>query len=121
VKFHAAMAALHGTIGRCLFAPEKNGQRNSRISARSRAFEARVSKAAFEHGGWIAPADKPISSVAAQMSIQYAAACQCIDGQVLMAQFRPRQAQPSWVDQSDAKGHADSRRGGLGDEGQDYV
>jgi len=87
VKFHAAMAALHGTIDAVSSLQKKYPEKFEEIS-KIMSIEARVSKAAFEHGGWIAPPDKPLSSVAAQMSIQYAAACQCIDGQVLMAQFR---------------------------------
>jgi len=89
-----------------LFSRQKKWPEKFEDISKITSIEARVSKAAFEHGGWIAPADKPISSVAAQMSIQYAAACQCIDGQVLMAQFRhDKLNRPG--DQSDAKGHAD--------------
>ncbi|OQV05323.1 hypothetical protein CLAIMM_10085 [Cladophialophora immunda] len=88
VKLHAAMAGLHGTID-CiaklqrehgpLFAAENLGN--------IAAITTQHAKPAFEHGGWAAPADRPLSSTAAQMSIQYAAAAQLVDREVLMAQF----------------------------------
>ncbi len=88
VKVHAAMAALHGTIdcvGKLeaehpdLFAAE-NLTNIEKITTQH-------SKPAFEHGGWTAPRDKPLSSLGAQMSIQYVAAAQLVDHEVLMAQF----------------------------------
>lgn len=88
VKLHAAMAALHSTID-CienlqnahpdLFRDEKLENIEKIVTQHARA--------AYEHGGWTAPSDKPMSSVAAQMSIQYAAAAQLLDREVLMAQF----------------------------------
>lgn len=87
VKFHAAMAALHGTIDAVSSLQTQHPKKFQDLSKITN-IESRVSRAAFEHGGWIASSDQPLSAVAAQMSIQYAAACQCIDGQVLMAQFR---------------------------------
>ena len=88
MKLHAAMAALHATID-CVeklqkqhperFAEGKLDQIESIVTEHA--------KAAYEHGGWIADPDKPITSLGAQMSIQYAAAAQLVDGEVLMAQF----------------------------------
>jgi aconitate decarboxylase len=88
IKLHAAMAVLHGTID-CIenlqhqhpemFVPE-NLSTIEEITTQH-------SKPAYEHGGWIAPRDKPLGSTAAQMSIQYAAAAQLVDHQVLMAQY----------------------------------
>lgn len=87
VKFHAGMAGLHGTID-CLAALQHaHPERFTDLSQITR-IESTVGKAVFEHGGWKAPAGEPLTAVGAQMSIQYAAACQCLDGQVLMAQFR---------------------------------
>jgi aconitate decarboxylase len=87
VKYHASMAALHGTIDCISFLQAKHPDRFKDITQISH-IASHVSKAAYEHGGWKAPADQPLTPVAAQMSIQYAAACQCLDGQVLMVQFR---------------------------------
>ena len=88
VKLHAAMAALHGTID-CvanlqkahpvLFSDQNLGNIESVVTEHS--------KAAYEHGGWELPRDKPLTSTGAQMSIQYAAAVQLLDGQVLMDQY----------------------------------
>nr|POE72301.1 cis-aconitate decarboxylase [Quercus suber] len=88
VKLHAAMAVLHGTID-CienlqrdhpdLFAADKLSEIDEITTEHA--------SAAYEHGGWIAPEDKPLSSTGAQMSIPYAAAAQLLDGQVLMEQF----------------------------------
>ncbi|EXJ55029.1 uncharacterized protein A1O5_12768 [Cladophialophora psammophila CBS 110553] len=88
VKLHAAMAALHGTID-CI---EKLQREHAQLFAAENlrnieAITTQHSKPAFEHGGWTAPANKPLSSTAAQMSIQYAAAAQLVDHEVLMAQF----------------------------------
>ncbi|KAH0843474.1 hypothetical protein AYO21_07250 [Fonsecaea monophora] len=88
VKLHAAMAGLHGTIDTVaglqrahpeLFAPENLANIVSIVTQHARP--------AFEHGGWIADPTQPLSSVAAQMSIQYAAAAQLVDRQVSMVQF----------------------------------
>ncbi|KXT05549.1 hypothetical protein AC578_3682 [Pseudocercospora eumusae] len=88
VKLHAAMAALHSTID-CVenlqkahpdrFASEKLDEIVS--------VQTKHGKPAYEHGGWIAPPDKPLTSTGAQMSIQYAAAAQLLDREVLMAQY----------------------------------
>jgi aconitate decarboxylase len=88
VKLHAAMAALHGTID-CV---EKLQQEHPDLLSPENLSKIEKmttyhSKPAFEHGGWIAPRNKPLSSTAAQMSIQYAAAAQLVDREVLMAQF----------------------------------
>lgn len=88
VKLHACMAALHGTID-CVANLQKQypdlfaKENLSNIDA----ITTQHSKPAFEHGGWKVPLDEPLSSTAAQMSIQYAASAQLEDGEVLMAQF----------------------------------
>ncbi|KIW96317.1 uncharacterized protein Z519_03386 [Cladophialophora bantiana CBS 173.52] len=88
IKLHAAMAGLHGTIDTVaglqrshpdLFAPHNLTNIVSIVTEHARP--------AFEHGGWIADPAQPLSSVAAQMSIQYATAAQLVDRQVSMAQF----------------------------------
>jgi aconitate decarboxylase len=88
VKLHAAMAALHATIDcvetlqrahRDLFEEKNLGNIDKIVTKHG--------KAAYEHGGWIASPDKPMTSTAAQMSIQYAAAAQLLDREVLMAQY----------------------------------
>jgi aconitate decarboxylase len=88
VKLHAAMAALHGTID-CIEKLQK--QHPDSFSTENLSKIEKVTtqhaKPAFEHGGWIAPRDKPLTSTAAQMSIQYAAAAQLVDHVVLMAQY----------------------------------
>jgi aconitate decarboxylase len=88
VKLHAAMAALHGTID-CIekLQTQHPDLFSSENLSKIEAVTTQHSKPAFEHGGWAAPRDKPLSSTAAQMSIQYAAAAQLVDGEVLMAQF----------------------------------
>ncbi|OAL40030.1 hypothetical protein AYO20_00448 [Fonsecaea nubica] len=88
IKLHAAMAALHGTID-CI---EKLQREHESLFAadnldKIEAITTQHSKPAFEHGGWTAPPDKPLTPTAAQMSIQYAAAAQLVDRTVLMAQF----------------------------------
>ncbi|KAH7071281.1 hypothetical protein BKA63DRAFT_419430 [Paraphoma chrysanthemicola] len=88
VKLHAAMAALHGTID-CIEYLQKN---KPNLFAKENLHNIKHiitqhGKAAYEHGGWIAPVDKSLSATAAQMSIQYAAAAQLVDREVLMAQF----------------------------------
>ena len=88
VKLHAAMAALHGTID-CIEKLQK--QHPDLFSAEKLSEIEKIttqhSKPAFEHGGWTAPRNEPLTSTAAQMSIQYAAAAQLVDHEVLMAQF----------------------------------
>lgn len=88
VKQHAAMGALQSTID-CLEVLQKKHKTLFADQNLSNIDEVKVevSKPAFEHGGFIAPPDKPLSTVAAQMSLQYAAAAQLIDHEVLMAQF----------------------------------
>lgn len=96
VKLHAAMAALHCPID-CMAKlqgehPELFKEENL---GKIKSIQTEISKAAYEHGGWTAPRDKPLSSVGAQMSIQYAVAAQLVDGQVLMEQFgAPRLNRP---------------------------
>ena len=88
VKLHAAMVALHGTID-CV--EKLQGEHPDSFAVKNLSKIEKITtlhgKVAFEHGGWIAPRDKPLSSVAAQMSFQYAAAPQLLDHVVLMAQF----------------------------------
>lgn len=88
VKLHAAMAVLHCPID-CVAALQEEKPDRFRAEDLSRIEHVRVevSKPAFEHGGWKARPDKPLSSVGAQMSIQYAVAAQLVDRQVLMDQF----------------------------------
>ncbi|KAJ9609215.1 hypothetical protein H2200_006987 [Cladophialophora chaetospira] len=88
VKLHAAMAALHGTID-CI---EKLQKQHPALFSTEKLSEiekvtTQHSKPAFEHGGWTAPRNEPLTPTAAQMSIQYAAAAQLVDHEVLMAQF----------------------------------
>ncbi|KIV79203.1 hypothetical protein PV11_06774 [Exophiala sideris] len=88
VKLHAAMAALHGTID-CITNLQKEHPELFKAENLNNieSMTTQHSRPAFEHGGWTAPPDKPLSSLAAQMSIQYVAAAQLVDHQVLMAQF----------------------------------
>ena len=86
VKLHSSMAALHGTIDCVANLQKKHGDRMSNFDD-IESIVTEHSKPAFEHGGWTAPPDKPLTTTSAQMSIQYAAAAQLVDGQVLMAQF----------------------------------
>ncbi|KAF2722539.1 2-methylcitrate dehydratase PrpD [Polychaeton citri CBS 116435] len=89
VKLHAAMVALHGPIDSI----EKLQQEHPELLTtenlqKIESIETKHSHAAYEHGGWIAPPDQPLTSVAAQMSIQYAVAAQLVDRQVWTEQFR---------------------------------
>jgi aconitate decarboxylase len=86
VKLHASMAALHGTIDCVANLQRKHGDRMKAFDD-IESIVTEHSKPAFEHGGWIAPPDKPLTTTSAQMSIQYAAAAQLVDEQVLMGQF----------------------------------
>ena len=86
VKLHASMAALHGTIDCVANLQEQHTDRMKNFDD-IESIVTEHSKPAFEHGGWIAPPDKPLTTTAAQMNVQYAAAAQLVDGQVLMAQF----------------------------------
>lgn len=86
VKLHACMAGLHGTIDCAANLQKQHHEKMSKLDD-IESVVTEHSKPAFEHGGWTAPADKPITSTGAQMSIQYAAAAQLVDEQVLMAQF----------------------------------
>ena len=88
VKLHAAMAALHAPID-CVaklqeeyperFAEDKLDEIESIVPENAQA--------AYEHGGWTSDPNKPVTSLQAQMSIQYAVAAQLVDREVLMAQF----------------------------------
>jgi aconitate decarboxylase len=86
VKLHASMAALHGTIDCVANLQRRHADRMKNFDD-IQSIVTEHGKAAFEHGGWIAPPNKPLTTTSAQMSIQYAAATQLVDGQVLMAQF----------------------------------
>jgi aconitate decarboxylase len=86
VKLHASMAALHGTID-CIANLQKAHPDKMKDLDHIIGIEVECSKAAYEHGGWIAMDDKQLTTTSAQMSIQYAASAQLVDGVVLMAQF----------------------------------
>ena len=88
VKLHASMATLHAPID-CVANlqaahPDRFTENNLGNIEKITVEQA---KAAFEHGGWIAPPDKAMTSTAAQMSVQYACAAQLLDREVLMSQF----------------------------------
>nr|POE93233.1 cis-aconitate decarboxylase [Quercus suber] len=91
VKLHAAMAALHAPIQALEQLqkdhPEKFTGNDGGPDEVVGKVVVRLGKAAHEHGGWRAPPDKPLSSTAAQMSVQYALAAQMLDGEVMMAQY----------------------------------
>jgi len=87
VKLHASMAVLHCTID-CI---EKLQQDHPGLFSGANlrntvSIRTEHSKPASEHGGWIAPRNKPLPSLAAQMSTQYAVAAQLTDGEVMMEQ-----------------------------------
>ena len=86
IKLHAAMAALHGAIDCIENLQKKHPNQMSKLDD-IESIITEHSRAAYEHGGWIAPSDKPMTTTSAQMSIQYAVAAQLLDGEVLMAQF----------------------------------
>lgn len=86
VKFHAAMAALHGTID-CIAGLQERYPEHFADVSQIKGIESYVGEAAFGHGGWTVPEREELTSVAAQMSIAYAAAAQCVDGEVMMGQF----------------------------------
>lgn len=119
VKLHASMAALHGTID-CV---EKLQGREKVKMADFDQIESIVtehSKPAFEHGGWVAKPDEDLTTTSAQMSIQYAAAAQLVDEQVLMAQFSADKLNRKIVRQVMAKVHPehnvdlDTMKSGMG-------
>jgi len=88
VKLHASMAVLHCRID-CI---EKLQQEHPELFSAANlrnivSIKTEHSKPAFEHGGWIAPRDKPLSSLGAQMSTQYATVAQLIDCKAMMEQF----------------------------------
>ena len=88
VKLHASMALLHCPIDCVAKLQDRHPDLFKAENLRNIAhIRTEHSKAAYEHGGWIAPPDKPITSVGAQMSIQYAVAAQLVDREVLMDQF----------------------------------
>ena len=88
VKLHAAMAGLHSTIDCVEILQQSHPERftDDRLQE-IEEISTEHGDAMYHHGGWIAPEDKPLSSTAAQMSIQYAAAAQLLDREVLMAQY----------------------------------
>lgn len=86
VKLYAAQAGLHGIIG-CIEKLQEAHPGLFEDVSNIEMVTTQHSKPAFEHAGFKLPRDKPLTSTAAQMSIQYAAAAQLLDGQVLMAQF----------------------------------
>ena len=86
LKSHACMAALHGTVDCVAHLQQRHPDRFKGL-AQIKKIETRHGRAAYEHGGWKSERGKPLTSTAAQMSIQYAAAVQLVDREVLMAQF----------------------------------
>jgi aconitate decarboxylase len=82
------MAALHGTIDciETLQTAHPDLFTADKLENIEKIF-TKHGKAAYEHGGWIASPDTPMTSTAAQMSIQYAAAAQLLDREVLMSQY----------------------------------
>lgn len=88
IKLHAAMAVLHGTIDCVARLQQAHPERFKDPLAGVDSIVTQHALPAFEHGGWaLPPPETPISSTAAQMSIQYAAAAQLLDGEVLMSQY----------------------------------
>lgn len=87
VKLHAAMGATLGTIDCIERLQSTHADLFSTDNLDSiEKIVTYLSRPAYEHGGWDAPADK-MSSLGAQMSCQYVAAAQLLDGEVLMSQF----------------------------------
>jgi aconitate decarboxylase len=86
VKLYAAQAGLHGAIG-CIEKLQEAYPQLFEDLSKIEKVTTQHSKPAFEHAGFQLPREKPLTSTAAQMSIQYAVAAQLLDGQVLMAQF----------------------------------
>lgn len=88
VKLHSAMAALHSGIDATEQLQKQHPDKFSNEKLEDiEKITVKLSKPAFEHGGWTAPTDGPMSSMAAQMNVQYAVAAQLIDHEVLMTQY----------------------------------
>ncbi|CAM6121943.1 unnamed protein product [Calypogeia fissa] len=85
VKLHASMALFHGTID-CIENLQKKYPDKMKVVDSITMIEVECAKVtfarAYENGE-----DEPLTTTAAQMSIQYAASVQLVDGVVLMAQF----------------------------------
>jgi 2-methylcitrate dehydratase PrpD len=83
VKPYAAMAGLHAAIDAA-----REILRHGPIEwAEVRGIEIWLSEPAFHHGGW--RAQRPLTTVGAQMNVAYAAAVTLLDGTALAAQFAP--------------------------------
>jgi 2-methylcitrate dehydratase PrpD len=83
VKPYAAMAGLHAAID----AAREILQQGPIERAEVRGIEIWLSEPAFHHGGW--RAERPLTTVGAQMNVAYAAAVTLLDGAALAAQFAP--------------------------------
>jgi len=79
VKLHASMTALHGTIDWTANLQKKHHERFRELTQVQR-IETWHSRAAYKHGGWKQPNGQPLTSVTVQMSIQYTAAAQLVEG-----------------------------------------
>jgi aconitate decarboxylase len=84
IKPYAAMAGLHASID----ATRQLLASHSPSSGDLRAIRIDVSEAAFHHGGW--RAERPLTTVGAQMNLAYAVAVTLLDGTALIQQFSDR-------------------------------
>lgn len=78
IKPYAAMAGLHASI-------DAARQLHDAGAERIESIRIDVSKAAFHHGGW--RAERPMTTVGAQMNLAYAVAVTLLDGTALIEQF----------------------------------
>lgn len=88
VKLHACCGGIHGAI-ECLAdmqARYPNRLRGLENLAQIKAIHIQLSDAVYHHCGW-APEERPLSATGGQMNTAFVAACQLVDGQVLLEQF----------------------------------
>lgn len=85
VKPYAAMAATHGAIDCVRILQQKHPDLMKDLEG-IESVTLRLGDVAFHHGGW--KAERPLTSVGAQMSAAYVAATQMIDREVMPRQFR---------------------------------
>jgi 2-methylcitrate dehydratase PrpD len=78
IKPYAAMAGLHASIDAARQLDDAGAERIGSI-------RIDVSEAAFHHGGW--RAERPLTTVGAQMNLAYAVAVTLLDGTALIEQF----------------------------------
>ena len=83
IKPYAAMAGLHAAIDAARAMRSESAPALRDIAG----IEIFVSEPAFHHGGW--RAERPLTSVGAQMNLAYAVAVTLLDGTALAAQFAP--------------------------------